>query len=178
MEFIRSVTIKGTLVLRDTEEPGGWRDALKLACDLGEKASLSEIFSIALGFLSPETWKERPEETRVIFNDRGFTCEPEDAIQIIAGALNRVPKERRREAVAEAKGLLNEDELTIILESLLKPVLSHFDHPWHKLIRDQTGEGLYRKIVDGLNMKAPHGIAEAKAGYSAKGKMTQMGLFD
>jgi len=68
-------------VLRDTD-PGGWSDALKFTCDLEEKQSLGHIFSIALGFLSPEVWEACIDEARTIVLDRKVTFEQVDKIKI------------------------------------------------------------------------------------------------
>ncbi|MBC2711207.1 MAG: hypothetical protein HGJ94_09490 [Desulfosarcina sp.] len=165
-------------VLRDTAL-GGWRDALKPACDLEKKESLVRVFSVALGFLSPEAWKNRLEQMMAIFQNRGFTCEPADTIQIIAGALKRVPKENRSEGVTAAGGILGETDFITALEHLLAAVPRRADHPWHQIIRKQIGEAAYRIIWAGLEMASPNRAAETQAPYSTeKGKMSQRDLFE
>ena len=149
------------------------------ACDLERKESLVRVFSVALGFLPPNTWKKRFEEIISIFQNRGFACEPTDTIQIIADALYRVPKEKRTESVAAIRGILGETDFTAALEHLLSIVPRRSDHPWHRIIRKEFGELVYREMTAGLEMATQDQVAEVQDSYSgAKGKMSQRGLFE
>ena len=78
-------------VLRDTPS-GRWEDALYFAFDLEEKAHLREVFSTAVGFMAPETWRDALDESRRFLNNLGFSWNRNDMVQIIAEALKRVPK--------------------------------------------------------------------------------------
>ncbi|MDP2645945.1 MAG: hypothetical protein Q8P24_13480 [Desulfobacterales bacterium] len=113
---------------------------MKLACDLSEKQSMIQVFSTALGFLSPELWQDRLQVARVIICGRNFALEPADTFQIIVSALKSAPKESRSEGIDAAKGILGEIDFTAVLEHLLAAVLRLTDHPWHKIIREQVGE--------------------------------------
>ncbi|HAK60770.1 MAG TPA: hypothetical protein DCO77_10370 [Nitrospiraceae bacterium] len=164
-------------VLRDTPS-GGWEDALYLAFDLEEKAHLTEVFSIAIGLMDPKTWRDGLDESRRILNNRGFSWDRTDMIQIIAEALRSVPKENRSKALATARGYLGEDGIRMALQKLLAALPRRSDHPWHKIIREQVGETIYQKIAAGLDLTSPNQVAEKEGAYSNKAEMTQMGLFD
>ncbi len=164
-------------VLGDTPS-GGWEDALYLAFDIEEKQHLTEVFSIAIGLMDPEMWRVGLDESRRILNNWGFSWDRTDMIQIIAEAFGRVPKENRTKALSAARGYLGEDGIKMALQKLLAPLPRRSDHPWHKIIREQIGETTYQKVTAGLDMAPPDQVAETQSPYSAKGKMTQMGLFD
>jgi len=171
-------------VLRDTSV-GGWRDSLKYACDLAEKENLLKIFSTAFGYLSPDSWRNRFEEARKIFVERGFTLDPADMIRILVEALKQVPKEDRPGGIIAARRLQNEADFRITLGRLLAPVLKTADDPWHVLAREHLGTYEYRQLVTELEAESPGKISEPVESYTdpkgkmrKKGKMTQMGLFD
>ena len=164
-------------VLRDTPS-GGWEDALYLAFDLEEKTHLCEVFSTAIGFLDPRTWRDRLDESRRILNNRGFSWNLTDMTQIVAEALTGVPKENRQPALAAAKEYLGETGFNAALEKLPASLPHRTDHPWHKIIRDQVGKTPYQKIAAGLGTASPNRVAEKEAVYSKKGEMTQLGLFE
>ena len=157
---------------------GGWEDALSLAFEIEEKPHLTEVFSIAVGLMAPEMWRDGLDESRKILNNWGFSWDRTDMIRIVAEALGRVPKENRSEALAAARGYLGEDGTGMVLQKLLATLPHRSDHPWHKIIREQVGEAIYLKIAAGLDVASPDRVAELPSPDSAKGDMTQMGLFD
>jgi hypothetical protein len=164
-------------VLRDTAE-GGWAEALTLAYELSKKENLLHVFEVALGSLPPASWRARLDEAKGIMSERGFILDHDDLIQIIIGALRRVPEDKRSEGLNICRGLLVDDGPRRVTKGLLAFEFYNPNGPWHVLARKQLGQGEYRTLIAELEAQGHSEVAEPAVSYDvSKGKMSQRRLF-
>jgi len=158
---------------------GARREALTFACELSKKGNLLRVFEVVLGSLPSATWRSRLDEARAIRAERGFTLDQEDLIQLIVGALRRVPEGERSQSLIVSRALLGDDGHRNVIGLLLQTELNNPDGSWHLLAREQLGEVDYRRLIAKLEDQELGKVAEPAAPYDvSKAKMTQRRLFD
>jgi hypothetical protein len=90
-----------------------------------------------------------------------------------------VPEDHRAEGLAAARRFVGESWFEAFLERLMPEIPRRFDHPWHPIIRQESGEALYRKVMASMGAEQNIQVAETQAEYgSAIRKPAQRGLFD